>query len=371
MALEGNLTAFGLSEILQLIAVQQKTGMLTVTNVDTTTVMFFSNGELISTRDRRRKARDAFKDYITRYGVIERNDLVRISHLSSQSKIDFIDVLTSEGYMESDELQHHWRKQMQETMHDVLTWEEGTYKFVSGRELIDGIRSPGSFSVEGMLMESMRRIDEFPQMLEMFPSEGIVFTRREGEAPADELTGNEKAILAILDSPVVLRDLIARAKMPVFEVYESLKALREKDLVDMEEPETQETEPEDDAADTGRSRRAMKNVAPFFGAFILFCGALYIGAGDTVTAMTSQRIDDLTATAAAARPMARHESARARVEYQLRWMIEAYRAEQGAYPSGLSAITRVGLATPAFMETVREHEFRYRLTAGRTGYTLL
>ena len=38
MALEGNLSSFGLEEILQLIAVQQKTGMLSVNANDRTAV---------------------------------------------------------------------------------------------------------------------------------------------------------------------------------------------------------------------------------------------------------------------------------------------------------------------------------------------
>ena len=75
MALEGNLSAFGLSEILQLIAVQQKTGMLTVSSQESNAVMFFRDGSIISTRDRRRKAKDPFKEYLTRYGVLTREQL--------------------------------------------------------------------------------------------------------------------------------------------------------------------------------------------------------------------------------------------------------------------------------------------------------
>ena len=66
MSLEGNLTAFGLSEILQLIAVQQKYGMLSIRSQERSKVLFFRNGNIVSTRDRRRKTRDPLKDYLTR-----------------------------------------------------------------------------------------------------------------------------------------------------------------------------------------------------------------------------------------------------------------------------------------------------------------
>jgi hypothetical protein len=364
MALEGNLTAFGLSEILQLIAVQQKTGMLTVTNGDDSTVMFFRGGEIISTRDRRRKSRDSFKEYISRYGVLERDEMIRISQISAQSKLDFVDILTSEGFLDPQELAKHWRKQVQETMHDVLTWEEGTYKFVSGQELVDGIRSPESFNVEGMLMESMRRIDEFPHMLEMLPSEKLLFRRSDSASNAEEMTENESTILSMLDSAATLRDLIARGKMPVFEVYESLKNLREKELIHVEEPEPEGDERTRETARVRTQHRAIKNVLPLLVAFSLFAGAMYLGFRDSVDLLSPQVL-------AKTRPLSGQQIERSRMEHQLRWLIEAYRVDHGYYPPNLGELEDEGLASEAFLERARSLAFRYRLTASRTGYTLL
>lgn len=364
MALEGNLTAFGLSEILQLIAVQQKTGMLTVSNVDSTTVMFFRRGEIISTRDRRRKARDAFKDYISRYGVLDRNALLRISQIGTQSKLDFVDILTSEGFLSTEELETHWRKQIQETMHDVLTWEEGTYKFVSGSELVDGIKAVLSLNVEGVLMESMRRIDEFPQMLEMFPSDKLIFSRSDTEPSEEEMSTNESFILSLLEHPTSLCDLIAGGRMPLFEVYEALKSLREKELIHMEEPETDDDESGDDDVTARAPRRAMKNVLPLLVSFALFAGAMYVGMRDQVTDLSPQTIAQTGLIDGG-------DLVRAHTEAQLRWFIEAYRARHGIYPGSLSALEGDGLASAAFLDRARDMSLRYRLTAGRAGYTLL
>lgn len=376
MALEGNLSAFGLSEILQLIAVQQKTGMLTITNLDNTTVMFFRGGEVVSTRDRRRKARDAFKDYLTRYGVLEHDALVRVAQLSAQSKLDFLDVIKSEGLIEPEELKKHWRAQIQETMHDVLTWEEGSYKFVTSSDLVDGIKTLDTFNVEGMLMESMRRIDEFPQMLEMFPSERLIFSRRGEPGPDQEMTRNETYVLSLLTAPATLGDLIARGRMPVFEVYEALKNLRDKDLLDVEEPEVTADEP------TGKKKRAtskrqFKNVAPVIISFVLFGAAMYVGFGDSVESALAIATGPVATTGFApadvspADFIAGDDAVRTRIEYRLRHLIEAYRAEYGRYPSTLGQLADAQLAPDPFMERARSLEFRYRLTAGGAAYTLL
>ena len=173
MALEGNLTSFKIEEILQLIAVQQKTGMLSVTATDKSAVLFFRDGKIVSTRDRRSKTRDPFREYLTRYGCLGREDLTRITQIIAQSKLDLLDILNSEGFFDEKALNRHWRNHIQETLHDVLTWDQCTYKFVSGEEIVGGVKSLGEFAVEPMLMESMRRIDEFPALLQGFPQQGI------------------------------------------------------------------------------------------------------------------------------------------------------------------------------------------------------
>ena len=141
MALEGNLTSFKIEEILQLIAVQQKTGMLSANASDKSAVLFFRDGKIVSTRDRRSKTRDPFREYLTRYGVLGREELVRITQISSQSKLDLLDILTSEGFFDEKTLQRHWRNHIQESLHDVLTWDQCSYKFISGDEIISGVKS--------------------------------------------------------------------------------------------------------------------------------------------------------------------------------------------------------------------------------------
>src|SRR5688572_4769285 len=141
MALEGNLGSFKLEEILQLIAVQQKTGMLSVSINEKSTVLFFRDGKIISTRDRRSKTRDPFREYLMRYGVLSREELVRITQIGTQSKLDLLDIITSEKFMDEQTLTRQWRLHIQETLHDVLTWDQCTYKFVSGDEIIAGVKT--------------------------------------------------------------------------------------------------------------------------------------------------------------------------------------------------------------------------------------
>jgi len=363
MALEGNLSAFGLSEILQLIAVQQKTGMLTVSSQDSNAVMFFRDGMIISTRDRRRKAKDPFKEYLTRYGVLTREQLIKITQISSQSKLDLLDIIVSEGFMSEKEIRTHFQKQIQESLHEVLSWDQCSYKFISNADVVEGIKTTGDFSIEGMLMESMRRIDEFPQMLELFPNDRILITRANEKAEDEGLTHNEKVILERLNGTISLHDLIACAKMPLFEVYESLKLLSEKELI-----KTKDEEPNQHAiADTkaaAEKAAARRNPLPFVTVILLFAATLFLGLHGFVKNFEAHRVAVLESIES-------NSIARNQVEEHLRWVIEAYRAQYGSYPASLQTLEDSGLASPRLLKLLELFSFRYQLTPGSAAYTLL
>jgi hypothetical protein len=366
MALEGNLSAFGLSEILQLIAVQQKTGMLTVSSQDSNAVMFFRDGQIVSTRDRRRKAKDPFKEYLARYGVLTREELIKITQISSQSKLDLLDILGSEGFMTEKELRGHYLKQIQETLHDVLTWDQCSYKFISNEDVVNSIRTIDEFSIEGMLMESMRRIDEFPHMLEMFPNDQILVTRvdKDGENEDDKST-NEKTILGLLDEIMSVRALIACAKMPLFEVYEALKLLQEKGLIKTKDDHVPSADDSDPAAVAARKLlKARRNPLPFVAVMLFFGATLFLGVHGFVENFDAHR-------EALIESIESNSIARNQVNENLKWLIEGYRAQYGVYPPSLKALEEVGLASPRLMQMASLFSFRYQLTPGRPTYTLL
>lgn len=362
MALEGNLTSFKIEEILQLIAVQQKTGMLSVVANDKSAVLFFHDGKIVSTRDRRSKTRDPFREYLTRYGCLGREDLTRITQIIAQSKLDLLEILHSEGFFDEKALNRHWRNHIQETLHDVLTWDQCTYKFVSGEDIVAGVKSLGEFSVEAMLMESMRRIDEFPALLQAFPAQGIKISATGKEYAGEEpLMENEKLVLSVLKTPRAMRDVIARANMPTYEAYESLKLLKEKGLIKVEE-DARDGAVGEAHINSRAVRRKRGNPMLLVAASFVFFACVAVGVW--------QKADDV-ALVARDGVLRSDTAARTRVEHRMRWLLETYRAEHGAYPATLDALTEAGIANRSVTQRAETYRFEYRLTRGGSGYTLL
>lgn len=362
MALEGNLGSFGLEEILQLIAVQQKTGMLSVTAPDKSTVLYFRDGKIISTRDRRSRTRDPFRDYLTRYGVLGRDELVRITQMTSQSKLDLLDVLASEKLIDERAMPRHWRNHIQETLHDVLTWDQCSYKFVAGEEVVAGVKSIGEHMVEPLLMECMRRIDEFPMLLEAFPAQGVKVAAIGREpGPEVEMMTSERDVLAIVKQARAVRDIIARAKLPAFDTYEALRLLKEKNLIVVEQ-DAQFLHDSEAAATAQKRRRQRGNPLTFIAALFVFTACLLGGAYHHTDTAMGVVADGLVAA---------DPAAKARVEYRVRWLVEAYRAENGVYPASLDDLWSSGLASRELLVRAADQDLRYKLTRDGTAFTLL
>jgi hypothetical protein len=214
-----------------------------------------------------------------------------------------------------------------------------------------------------MLMESMRRIDEFPQMLEMFPSDRILITRADKKTDDEGMTQNEKAILGRLDDIISLRDLIVCARMPLFEVCEALKSLSEKELIKTKN-EDPSAEPIVDARAAARKAAARRNPLPFVVVSVFFAATLFLGLHGFVKNFEAHRV-------AVMESIESNSIARNQVEEHLRWVIEAYRAQYGSYPHSLRVLEDSGLASPRLLKMVELFSFRYQLTPGNTAYTLL
>ena len=64
MALQGSLEDFSLAEILQLIALQKKSGVLRLTSPEASGVLFFERGVIVSVTDRREKKSDPLLEHL-------------------------------------------------------------------------------------------------------------------------------------------------------------------------------------------------------------------------------------------------------------------------------------------------------------------
>jgi hypothetical protein len=276
MALEGNAKDFGLSEIFQLISIQKKSGMLSVSGEDNS-VVFFDQGMIISTRDRRNRTKDPLREYLLSYGFLSRDEMNRIQQIQSESNLDLTDILLSEKYFSEDELTVIFTEQIQETIQNILSWPRSYYKFIIGKRVIQGINTFATLKVDSLLMESMRRIDEFPELKKIFPSETTAIRKISPEDDQlPELDKYEEVIYDLLEVHHTVGKLIVKAKMASFCTYEALKNLLEKGLIEV--TEVSDAKGEYKSEESGKEQReGKKSFLPAVAIVLILAASFAIG----------------------------------------------------------------------------------------------
>jgi hypothetical protein len=376
MALEGNVKDFGLSEIFQLIALQKKSGMLSVT-ADETMVIFFREGMLISTRDRRGELRDPLKDYLTGYGFLSREETARIEKIQDETGMDLTEILTSEKYFSEDELTSIFIDQMQETMREILSWPKSYYKFNIGNQMLQGVQSFASIKVEGILMESMRRIDEFPEMLRIFPSEKMTVKRL--AMPADKppkLDRQEEIIYELIEDEASVEDLISTAKMARFCTYEALKNLLEKGLLEIGEiPAEEVPEIEEPVRKVAKPRKM--RVIPTLAAILFLLASFAVGEYLVPILLPPGWSVARSAEPAAEAPAdgkfvaANLDELNERLAVEaLRTGLETHMALKGSYPITVEILTVRNIIPPPLLDEVQRYGFVYRMLEDGASYSL-
>jgi hypothetical protein len=376
MALEGNVKDFGISEILQLIALQKKTGMLAITG-DQTMVIYFREGLVISTRDRRRMADDPLKTYLIRYGFLSEAEMARIEQVQLATNLDLTEILISEKTFSDDELRIIFSEQIQETIQEILSWPKSQYKFMIGSQVLHAVKSFGALKVEGLLMESMRRIDEFPELQRIFPMEDTIVKRLpKPKGSTAELDSIEESIYDLLEEPQSIAQIIPKARMARFCTYEVLKNLLEKGFLQIVDiPKSAETETDTPAAETSASPR--RGIGAFFAAAGVLAVCFAFGEivvpnlmppGWAVVRRSGGSESTAPQTASVSPTIA---GMRCRMlEAAVREGLEAHLALRGGYPASLEKLVAEGLLSSRFLGAANARGFNYRVGDGGTSYVL-
>lgn len=375
MALEGNVKDFGLSEILQLIALQKKTGMLSITG-ERTMVVYFRDGLIISTRDRRTTTNDPLKDYLHKYGFLNRREIGRIEQIQAETNLDLIDILDSEKHFSPEEFRSIFAHQTQETIQEILGWPKSQYKFIIGSNVLNGVRSYASLKVEGLLMESMRRIDEFPEMLRIFPTEGTILKRAPmPEKNPPELDEQEESVYKLLASDLTLAEVISKARMARFSTYEVLKCLLEKGLLQIiEEPAPRKEEAPFEVQEIERPSTWRFAPPVYVVAILASCFAL----GELVVpfvckpgwSFSRRSHETLRSESSALLAGTRSELGVRELDVAVREALEEHLALSGAYPASLETLPPKGLLPRRLLDKAIEAGFSYRVSEGGKAYSL-
>ena len=176
MALEGTLSDFSLPDIFQLIGIQHKTGVLTLSCSEATVRVYFRDGLVINADSMRQGTEDRLGTVLVRTGRITDDQLEDALKTQRETLQQLGHILVSRGYLTAEDLADSLRMQATQVIYRLFRWKEGEYHFDQDA----AVDSTGAFeplSSESILMEGVRMLDEWPIIESRITSRTMVFKK--------------------------------------------------------------------------------------------------------------------------------------------------------------------------------------------------
>jgi len=235
MALKGDLSTIGLGEVFQMISMSQKEGTLVVEDGESRKAIYFGKEgvQLLST-GRRKGFR--IGDILVRAGKISQEKLKEVLDRQKTSRRLLGEELVNSGHVTRKDIQEVVRAQIEEEIYDLFLWKRAGFEFIEGPP-VEELRDPEShvirlsFDLNMLLLEAVRRTDEWTRINLKIQGMDCVFEFVEADQRERELAGANAegmAILERLDGYTSIHDIIEATLRPRFEVCHLILELMER-----------------------------------------------------------------------------------------------------------------------------------------------
>ena len=225
MAIRGSLKEVSLPDVLQLLAMGQKTGCLSVTDRSHFGYVYFDRGRISYASIVNR--RDRLGDILVKSGVISQQHLdAAVRRQGQQRDRKLGEILVEMGYLSHDELRRQISVQIEEAVYFLFTWSQGNFSFEADtapeeREFLVSINP------DALLLEGARRVDEWSLIEKKVPSFDIVFDvdRKKLAEGAPSLAPEQAALVRLIDGKRDAAALVEESGLGEFDVGKALYAL--------------------------------------------------------------------------------------------------------------------------------------------------
>jgi tetratricopeptide (TPR) repeat protein len=225
MAIKGSLREASLPDVLQLLAMGQKTGCLSVADRSNFGYIFFEKGQITYASIVNR--RDRLGDILVKNNLITAEQLqAAIDRQAHERTKRLGELLVDMGALSRPDLERYMRVQIEEAVYYLFTWSSGTFSFES-EVRPDEQDFLVRISPESLLLEGARRVDEWSLIEKKIPSFDLIFViehARLVEAGVT-LTPEQERIIPLLDGQRDVARAIEDSGLLEFEVGKALYGL--------------------------------------------------------------------------------------------------------------------------------------------------
>lgn len=218
MALVGNIRDFGLSDFLYLVDRGYKTGCLHLNRESDAAILFFEKGKLVYAT--KKAESEQLDELLVRLGKATPTQLQEVQRVANG--IPLGQAIVETKLMSRDELQKTLQAHIEEEVYSLFGWPDGEFRFDQGQQpTADAPILPTPVSVENLIMEGVRRIDEWGRIKDRIPSTDMVvrFVDQPGEkAKGVNLAPEEWRVFARINGKDTLAEISRKTNLSEFDV---------------------------------------------------------------------------------------------------------------------------------------------------------
>lgn len=240
MGFAGNLRTLALPEVLQTLNRIQATGVLRLASAEGGRDVVFDQGELIGVLLRRGEERQALLRRLVLDKRLDADTVAQISASGRESQI--VARLVETGAVEQTAVQEAVRRSAEEELQSLFTWDYADFVFHDARPddpeiaaIVERARAGGmAFNINGLLMESARRQDDWVAVRKLLPDGGLVLGPREGmeaQIAAASRDYPAAAVLPLVDAVRSIDDIVRDSVASRLDAWTCLARLMEQGLV--------------------------------------------------------------------------------------------------------------------------------------------
>src|SRR5215207_7026960 len=225
MAIRGSLKEASLPDVLQLLAMGQKTGCLSVNYRSNFGYIYFDRGRICYASIVNR--RDRLGDILVKSGLLQQAQLDdAIAEQDALRARRLGEILVAKGYISREQLHRQIRVQIEEAVYFLFTWSQGTFSFEADVRP-DEQDFLVSINPDALLLEGARRVDEWSLIEKKVPSFDIVFDvdRRRLDESDVTLTPEQGLLVGLVDGRRDVTALVDESGLGEFDVGKALYGL--------------------------------------------------------------------------------------------------------------------------------------------------
>jgi len=224
MSLKGNLNTIELTDLLQLLCNDHKTGVLEITNENNEVKVFIQDGSIIYATSSQKEFR--LGTLMVNEGIITGKQLMNAIVASREKNISIGKFLVMEQQISPDALKQFTNKQVEEILYDIFLWGEGSFEYQDQTLDLEKMIIV-HFNTMNIMLEAARRIDDMSIFKKTINNATMVFyiTEKILDNKGIVLKSNEWRMLSFINGIRSVKEIIKKSGFDNYSAYNILHSL--------------------------------------------------------------------------------------------------------------------------------------------------